>query len=1225
MPTLVFPAPGFTTSTQHTGTFSTFLITIPGKVASRATMKSTDSRSFGKVLPRSNIRGLPVYITPPKITRFKVPLNKISSIENKYSTVGKVLPSYLSNIRGTVDLRRNFGKVLPSYLSNITGPIDLRRNFGKITTFKVPLNNISLIETNYSTVGKLSPFVNQGLTSGPIYAAMLSTIINDNVNYTIYDRDILTSTQQSTTATQTLYFNPQLSLLSLTFKQGDFVSIQDSDTEFNTIAEVNTSTVNSITFNTISGLPNTSTGGVSIQSASADVYPTIATLASYYASLSTTGIWLTPTNPRENLAFSQMGLTSLRYRSQQYYIDREIADTLPLLFSTTNSLSTFSDNRIPGDFRLTIIGQTDQNTYNTVLQYINDLDLFTYSTATVSIKTIYFPRQDVALYPTGSTVRIINSTVGYTQDFTVINGTGNSVSFTNPNNLPVGGLTIEKTVASVYPQSFVNTQIAPTNARENLYYFNISPGLRAGQHYFIASGDVRLDNGNLRKQLSSLKSPTTQLSVAKLSSAAKLTADSTILKVNKLSSAAKLTTTGFTQPILFVSTITNFFSQSAVSTTGAPTNARENLYYFNLAPGLRANSSILQGQLFVDNVLPTNSGLIKQPQSNFVDIGTILIKSGQVQNPISKLVYDTAIFNAGALKSVSKLTGDMAKSGYIEYLNPFKIRSNQVQFFETPTSSKLTDVTSLRPDRSLFTSGQIQNPISKLVYDTAKFNTGNLKSVSKLTSDSLIFNYEQLDAFKIRSNTVEMFETPFIGNIRPFSYNFTTFNDFALNTGNLKSTAKLVGADGVFNNERLNDYIFLRPANGIFNYEQLDVFKIRSNTVEIFETPTLSKLVSVTSLKSDKNIFSIDKLSATAVIRADKSRLTTDNLKSSAVLKEYGDSRQLYRLDSFDNYVDQTTVRPTTAPTNPSERFYYFNLAPGYRRNISIQQGKVFEPPNSIIKNYRLELFDNIGYQLNLSRIYNVSGQTTGVTANTLLFYQDDLDILTATTTPIDSVTIFFGNTERTALPPFLVGDTVYVTKNQDVVSMPVRGFVFTVIANSFNSITISKPADWDTTWSFNTIQLTGAEYYPRAQVKTTVAPTNAREALYYAELGPGIRTNRTISYGNSLADTGRIKDPNAIIFKYIAGKEIPGASGFFDGLINLEITTLTKDIFKLRGLLELKIVESLTKDILKLQTLAVKDSKGVIVKLIVGDGKRGATGFIDTGATKKEPIQFWN
>ena len=1180
MPTLVFPAPGFTTSTQFTSTFATFLITVPGKVASRAKLKSIDTRSFGKVLPRSNIRGtvdrrqtfgkvlprsnirgLPVYTTPPKITTFKVPSNKI------------------------------------------TGPIDLRQNFGK-----------------------LSPFVNQGLTSGLAYpVGGQTTISNNSINYIINDLDILATSTTASGSSQTLYFNPNTIFdpSKLTFTIGNYVKITNNN-DFTEVVEVTTSTVNSITFDLVTNLPVDELGGLSIQLASNDLFPTTSVLANYYANLSTTGIWITPTNPRENLAVSQMELPVLRYRARQYYlVTKELSDTLPLLSSTTNSLSTFSDTRIPGDFRLTITGQTDQNTYNTVLQYINDLDLFTYTTSTVNVKVISFPSQDAAPFPSGSTVRIINSTVGYTQDFTVIIGTGNSVSFTNPNNLPVGGLTIEKTVASVYPQRLISTQLAPTNARENLYYFNISPGLRSAQQYFIAAANTRLDNGNLSRQLLTLKSPTTQLSVAKLSSAAKLKADSNILRVNKLGSAAQLRTIGFTQPRSFVSTITQFYSQITVAPSGAPTNARENFFYFNLAPGLRANRTIINGEIFNSNFLPTNLGLLKQPQANFVDIGTSLIKSGQIQKPISKLVYDTAIFNTGNLKSTAKLIADTSKFSNNDYILLLKIKSNTVQFFETPALSKLTDVTSLRPDRSLFTSGQVQNPISKLVYDTAIFNTGALKSTAKLIGANEIFNNEQIDVFKIRSNTVEMFETPFIGNVRPFSYNFVDIVTILIKSGQVQNPiSKLVYDTAIFNTGALKSTAKLIGANEIFNNEKIDLLKIKSNTVQFFETPTSSKLVSVASLKSDRNIFRIDKLSATAVIRADKSRLTTDNLKSSAVLKEYGDSKKLYKPDNFSNYIDQITVRPTTAPTNASERFYYFNLAPGYRRNSSIQDGKSFSPISNIIKNDRLELFDNIGYQLDLSRIYNVSGQTTGVTSNTVLVYLDDLDILTTTTTPIDSVTIFFENSQRL---PFSIGDTVYVTKNQDSEIMPIRGFIFTVLESTFNSITITKPADWDTTWTFSTIRLTGAEYYPREKVRTTVAPTNAREALYYAELGPGIRTNRTISYGNTFDDIVRIKSPDASIFRYIAGKEIPGASGFIDTSGNLAVGTLTKDIFKLRGLLGVNTISLLTRDLLKLRAIAVNDSKGLIVKLIVGDGKLGAIGFTDTGATKKEPIQFWN
>ena len=194
MPALVFPAPGFTTSTQFTSTFATFSITVPGKVASRATMKSIDPRSFGKVLPRSNIRG-------------------------------------------PIDRRQTFGKVLPR--SNIKG-LPAYNTLPKITTFKVPSNNISSIETNYSTVSKLSPFVNQGLTSGPAYTVgRQAVIINNSVNYVVNDLDILTTSITASGSSQTLYFNPEkiFDPSKLTFTIGDYVKITNNN-DFTEVVEV---------------------------------------------------------------------------------------------------------------------------------------------------------------------------------------------------------------------------------------------------------------------------------------------------------------------------------------------------------------------------------------------------------------------------------------------------------------------------------------------------------------------------------------------------------------------------------------------------------------------------------------------------------------------------------------------------------------------------------------------------------------------------------------------------------------------------------------------------------------------------------------------------------------------------------------------------------------------------------------------------------------------------
>ena len=126
----------------------------------------------------------------------------------------------------------------------------------------------------------------------------------------------------------------------LTFTIGNYVKITNNN-DFTEVVEVTTSTVNSITFDLVTNLPVDELGGLSIQLASNDLFPTTSVLANYYANLSTTGIWITPTNPRENLAVSQMELPVLRYRARQYYlVTKELSDTLPLLSSTTNSLST---------------------------------------------------------------------------------------------------------------------------------------------------------------------------------------------------------------------------------------------------------------------------------------------------------------------------------------------------------------------------------------------------------------------------------------------------------------------------------------------------------------------------------------------------------------------------------------------------------------------------------------------------------------------------------------------------------------------------------------------------------------------------------------------------------------------------------------------------------------------------------------------------------------------
>ena len=89
-------------------------------------------------------------------------------------------------------------------------------------------------------------------------------------------------------------------------------------------------------------------------------------------------------------------------------------------------------------------------------------------------------------------------------------------------------------VDALYLKSQVSTNVAPTNARENLYYATLAPGLRNKATYISSSSyDFQNDNFNSNR-------------------------------------------------------IENLYAQSLVSTNVAPTNARENLYYATLAQGFRS-------------------------------------------------------------------------------------------------------------------------------------------------------------------------------------------------------------------------------------------------------------------------------------------------------------------------------------------------------------------------------------------------------------------------------------------------------------------------------------------------------------------------------------------------------------------------------------------------------------------------------------------------------------
>jgi len=252
------------------------------------------------------------------------------------------------------------------------------------------------------------------------------------------------------------------------------------------------------------------------------------------------------------------------------------------------------------DIQISVTGITG-STADTVSWYINDQDILTVIPVGSALVTLYFAKQNQNYFSVGSQVRVFNSNIGYNQLVTLTSFTDGSITFVNPGNLPsISGMYViatqsqnvidyitvsnldystsifsiptvnsliksqiqirsPRTISSaytltnaanrlestvntttfVYTQTSVTTTLAPTTARERLYYAQVAPG-RYGQ--IITYNGSSIAPGGI-------------LSTA----------------TNRLEST--------------VNTTTFVYTQTSVTTTLAPTNARERLYYAQLAAG----------------------------------------------------------------------------------------------------------------------------------------------------------------------------------------------------------------------------------------------------------------------------------------------------------------------------------------------------------------------------------------------------------------------------------------------------------------------------------------------------------------------------------------------------------------------------------------------------------------------------------------------------------------
>jgi hypothetical protein len=818
---------------------------------------------LGKVAAANKLKGIQEERKPAKITAFN-------------TATGSLSPNYI--VTWPSGIYRFSTQFLTGFTIDLSGP-------GKIIGGFPQFENIYRLES----------FDDQDIYVGPIVGVVGTDNIKnfDTVNDYIYDYDF-TATNYIFPSPGYLYFNPEQtdSLQRTQFPLGSYVKISNTFTGYSEVTMVLESNLNNILVTLAPEFPNNYIGGTTIQDASPFSYPKEKVAENLFP------VQLPIVNvdsPRNNLFYSEYR-PLIPGRTVVYTIDRAIGNDTIDLSQTTKRLELFELPNLPGDFPLSIVGQNTEQIYPTVNWYINDRDIFTATTVNSLIKTIYFPVQGSVVFAAGSTVRVTNSSNGYNKIFAVITGTNSSVTILDPNDFPAGTSTIEQTVTSVYPRLSVKPIEAPTNARENLYYFELAPGLRG-------------------QSAATVESVGRNLTVAKVSAVTRLIPSVAKINTNEVNAANRLkaVTITVTTTATYMNRVESLTSQTSVRLTTQPITPAERFYYFNLAPGYRNNGTYSYGRTFAADNAQRSFGKLKSVAPVKSD-GT-RFRTATINKPLLKLTSDdtrfrTATINKQLLKLasvdssfkpekirfVSQLRGDKVISAAGAINNPIRFRSNTNQVFLLPETSgqlakQLFKLTSNTIEQGLSITGKLKS-MSPVKGDGVIFRTEKIKFVSQLRADPQEINTALVDKFKVPSLNTEIFYTPTSANLNKQLFKTQLFfvptsanlnkqllklatdqsSDRALAIGKLKSIDLLKGDKIVFNPAESIRKPTIKVTDISYLLEQgnLEPVKFKFNTNEVFYTPGPGKLRSVSPLRGDGVRFRTEKIKFVSQLRGDK-------------------------------------------------------------------------------------------------------------------------------------------------------------------------------------------------------------------------------------------------------------------------------------------------------------------------------------------------------------------
>jgi len=210
-------------------------------------------------------------------------------------------------------------------------------------------------------------------------------------------------------------------------------------------------------------------------------------------------------------------------------------------------------------------------------------------------------------------------------------------------------------------QSTVSTTTAPINARENLYYANLAQGLRRGAIYNTTSSyDVINSNRDVANISANISQSTVSTTTSPINARENLYYS---IVARGLRGRTVYNTTSSYANVgnqYLLANISANISQSSVSTTTAPINARENLYYATLAPGLRRGAVYNRTSAYasVENIEIRNINVFESKP---------LYRDLPIQFISEKLSFYSPLDNINLSEISIEVTGQNLDSSIIRY------------------------------------------------------------------------------------------------------------------------------------------------------------------------------------------------------------------------------------------------------------------------------------------------------------------------------------------------------------------------------------------------------------------------------------------------------------------------------------------------------------------------------------------------------------------------------